>query len=207
MLSYYPLLVDAAGGGGGGGDNKPVDMSEPIDGRQNNFSVEYFENHDQGRVLLTGLFYGIAFAAGILGNGAIIYIVARNARMRTLSNVFLASLAVADLLLVLGCIPIKFLQLSSSIWEFGDFACHAFHYVQTVAAFCSVMTLTTMSLERYYAIIHPVRCRATFSMRHIKKLIATIWVLAAVCAIPVWFVYVSNSSETKQQKQSNMSIE
>lgn len=55
---------------------------------------------------------GAAFILGTIGNGLIIYIVAHYPRMRTLSNVFLASLATADLLLVCVCIPVKVSQSS-----------------------------------------------------------------------------------------------
>ncbi len=41
------------------------------------------------------------------GNGLIVYTVIHFRRMRTLSNVFLASLATADLLLIIVCVPVK----------------------------------------------------------------------------------------------------
>ncbi len=43
----------------------------------------------------------------ISGNGLIVYTVIHFRRMRTLSNVFLASLATADLLLIIVCVPVK----------------------------------------------------------------------------------------------------
>ncbi|KAH9414104.1 hypothetical protein DERP_012583 [Dermatophagoides pteronyssinus] len=139
---------------------------------------------------LTALFYGAAFVLGTIGNGLIIYIVAHYPRMRTLSNVFLASLATADLLLVCVCIPIKFIQLITYTWTFGLFMCKAIHYVQSLSAYCSVLTLTIISVERYYAIIHPVKCRATFSMRHIRKMICLTWLLSAILASPSMGVYM-----------------
>lgn len=129
--------------------------------------------------ILTSLFYGTAgegsgptnavlvpgsaFTVGAVGNGLIIYIVAHYARMRTMSNVFLASLAMADLMLVCVCIPVKvsvtrhldahhysaqFVQLMTYTWTMGLYACKLVHCVQTFSAFSSVLTLTVMSIER-----------------------------------------------------------
>lgn len=51
--------------------------------------------------------YGITLVVGLIGNLLIIYTVMSFRRMRTISNVFLASLATADLLVVLICVPVK----------------------------------------------------------------------------------------------------
>ncbi|CAG2172347.1 unnamed protein product, partial [Oppiella nova] len=110
--------------------------------------------------------------------------------MRTLSNVFLASLAFADLLLICVCVPVKFAQLFSYTWELGEFGCKFVHYMQNVSSICSVFTLTIMSIERYYAIIHPVKCRATFNMNYMKKIIIFIWVMSILLAAPVLYIQV-----------------
>ncbi|KAI2805532.1 hypothetical protein BLOT_004530 [Blomia tropicalis] len=141
-------------------------------------------------IILMALFYGFAFILGAIGNGLIIYIVAHYARMRTLCNVFLASLATADLLLVCVCIPVKLVQLLTYTWTLGDLTCKLLHYIQNVSAFCSVLTLTTMSIERYYAILHPMECRTTFSMHHIQKIICLIWILSLIMSIPAFYLYV-----------------
>ncbi|UXI16501.1 myosin [Sarcoptes scabiei] len=171
-------------------DNESCQMNDSI--YSDDFIASYQNLNlfmDLGTIL-TAIFYGSAFILGTIGNSLIIYIVAHYSRMRTLSNVFLASLAIADLLLVCVCIPIKFIQLITYTWTFGVFMCKAIHYVQSVSAYCSVLTLTTISVERYYAIIHPVRCRVTFSMRHIRKMICVTWILAAIMASPTIGIYM-----------------
>lgn len=46
----------------------------------------------------------------------------------------------------------------------------------------SVLTLTAISLERYYAIVHPLRLRATPSRT--RLIIVAIWVISAVLIVP-----------------------
>ena len=51
--------------------------------------------------------YGIIFLLGITGNSLVIYCIAKYKRMKSITNQLLLSLACADLLLTLICVPIK----------------------------------------------------------------------------------------------------
>ena len=51
--------------------------------------------------------YGLTLIVGIIGNGLVIFSVTRYEQMMTITNTFLLSLATADLLLVLICVPVK----------------------------------------------------------------------------------------------------
>ena len=59
-----------------------------------------------------GLVYGLTFLLGVTGNSLVIFTICRHWRLRSPTNIFLVSLATADLLLVLVCIPIKVSLLS-----------------------------------------------------------------------------------------------
>ena len=58
-------------------------------------------------VLPVALVYGLTLVLGIVGNVLVIFSIAWYRRMRSVTNIFLTSLASADLLLVLICVPIK----------------------------------------------------------------------------------------------------
>uniref|UniRef100_A0A0P4WCU5 G-protein coupled receptors family 1 profile domain-containing protein n=1 Tax=Scylla olivacea TaxID=85551 RepID=A0A0P4WCU5_SCYOL len=57
--------------------------------------------------------YAATYVVGVAGNGLIIFTICRFRRLKTTTNVFLASLASADLLLILLCIPVKVSRLTS----------------------------------------------------------------------------------------------
>lgn len=40
-------------------------------------------------------------------------------------------------------------KLFSYTWNLGEVVCKSVHYMQNVAAICSVFTLTAISIERY----------------------------------------------------------
>ncbi|KAK7487554.1 hypothetical protein BaRGS_00021256 [Batillaria attramentaria] len=60
-----------------------------------------------GEVIPVSLVYGFTLLFGLGGNALVIIVVLRNERLRSITNIFLTSLASADLILVLFCVPVK----------------------------------------------------------------------------------------------------
>lgn len=141
-------------------------------------------------LVVTSLVYGLTFLTGIIGNSLIVYSVMQFRRMKSLSNIFLASLATADLILIICCVPVKFAQLFSYTWTFGMFLCKFVHYIQNLSAICSVYTLTAMSIERYYAIMYPVECRYICTMSQTKRIITLTWIGSIILAMPVLWIQI-----------------
>ncbi|XP_037089187.1 gastrin/cholecystokinin type B receptor-like [Pollicipes pollicipes] len=129
--------------------------------------------------------YSLTFVVGIIGNVLILVAIAGNRRMKSVTNTFLASLATADLTLICLCIPVKIAKLFSFTWTLGAFLCLGVHYVQTVTAICSVLTLTAISLERYYVILHPMKAQYICTKSQAHRTILAIWLLAFVLACPM----------------------
>ena len=70
------------------------------------------------------------------------------------------------------------------------FLCKFVHYMQNVSAICSVLTLTAMSIERYYAIVHPMKAQYLCTVSQAKKVISATWVLSFVLAMPTLWIQV-----------------
>lgn len=137
--------------------------------------------------------YSLTFMLGFIGN---VVIIASTLcpRLRPLpatpTNVFLGGLATADLLLIIFCIPVKIAKLFSFTWEMGLFLCKAVHYMQSVSAICSVLTLTAMSVERYYAIVHPMRAQYICTISQARRIVIIVWCGSFILAIPMIFVQI-----------------
>lgn len=58
-------------------------------------------------VIPVSFIYSVTLLLGLVGNGLVIFSISYYGRMRTVTNVFLLSLATADLLLILFCVPVK----------------------------------------------------------------------------------------------------
>lgn len=75
---------------------------------------EYVYDYDEStgdlplmELLSVSFVYGLTFVLGAVGNCLVIVCIVRFRRMHNVTNIFLVSLATADLLLVCLCIPIK----------------------------------------------------------------------------------------------------
>ncbi|XP_005094658.2 QRFP-like peptide receptor [Aplysia californica] len=108
--------------------------------------------------------------------------------MRTTTNVFLFSLATADLLLVLVCIPVKAAAFLTHSWGFGEPMCLMVNYAQNVSMICSVLTLTCISFERAIAVVSPLQARTICTMRHAKVVVVMVWVFSFLLALPILFI-------------------
>lgn len=58
-------------------------------------------------LLPTLVVYGVTLILGLTGNSLIVFTTYRYRRMQSATNMLLASLASADLLLIIFCIPVK----------------------------------------------------------------------------------------------------
>lgn len=64
----------------------------------------YFRYSPITSVILT-VAYSIVFVVGLIGNSFVVAIVCKSPRMRTVTNYFMANLALADILVLLFCLP------------------------------------------------------------------------------------------------------
>ncbi|XP_026675318.1 QRFP-like peptide receptor isoform X3 [Ceratina calcarata] len=151
---------------------------------------ESFSRFDWAELAPVLVVYSLTFCLGLIGNVVIIGSTLCP-RLRPLpatpTNVFLGGLATADLLLILFCIPVKVAKLFSYTWTMGLFLCKSVHYMQSVSAICSVVTLTAMSIERYYAIVHPMKAQYTCTISQARKIVIITWVASFLLGIPMIF--------------------
>ncbi|KAL1768082.1 pyroglutamylated RFamide peptide receptor, partial [Sigmodon hispidus] len=68
-------------------------------------------------LLLAGL---LIFVLALFGNALVVYVVTRSKAMRTVTNIFICSLALSDLLIAFFCIPVTMLQNVSDTWLGGS---------------------------------------------------------------------------------------
>ncbi|GAB1605559.1 54-like peptide receptor [Argonauta hians] len=165
-----------------------------ISNRNNSESDEYTYDYHESisnlplfELVPVAIMYGLTLILGVIGNSLVIFSIAHYRRMRTLTNIFLLSLASADLFLIVLCVPIKFASFFTFTWQFGEFLCKAVYYLQNVSAICSVTTLTVMSVERYYAIIYPIKAKYVCTVKRAKIAIFFIWILSFLLASPIIF--------------------
>ncbi|XP_047035294.1 orexin/Hypocretin receptor type 1-like [Helicoverpa zea] len=130
--------------------------------------------------------HAIVFVIGLIGNALVCIAVYRNHSMRTVTNYFIVNLAVADFMVILICLPPTVLWDVTQTWFFGTAMCRIVLYFQSVSVTVSVLTLTFISVDRWYAICFPLKFKSTTGRA--KTAILIIWLLSLLFNVPEFVV-------------------
>ncbi|XP_054614520.1 somatostatin receptor type 5-like [Dunckerocampus dactyliophorus] len=134
--------------------------------------------------VVTAVVYTIVFIVGLLGNTLAIFVVIRYSKMKTVTNMYILNLALADELYILG---IPFLGTSSvlSYWPYGDFFCKVCMTADAMSQFTSTFCLTVMSIDRYLAVVHPIRSAKWRRPQVARIFSGMLWVVSFLVVLPV----------------------
>ncbi|CAH3149748.1 unnamed protein product, partial [Pocillopora meandrina] len=137
-----------------------------------------------------------AFLLATIGNSLVIYIVYTVNHMKNSTNILIANMAVADLLM---SIDLPYILKFFFIWSgwFGTFMgaalCKFFHSAQVGSLIASVFSLIAVSLDRSFAILYPLETIMTTKV--VGFAIVIIWLGALAFMIPVMFVATAKREE------------
>lgn len=71
----------------------------------NGMGGDFYYRHNSAMTAVYCVAYLLVFAVGLIGNFFVIAVVFRSPRMRTVTNFFIVNLAVADILVIVFCLP------------------------------------------------------------------------------------------------------
>ncbi|KAM6320456.1 galanin receptor type 1-like [Podargus strigoides] len=136
--------------------------------------------------------YLVSFVVGFVGNIMSIRVLTRKRRSRVSSlsatRSLLINLAVCDLMVVCVCMPITVGNLIYKAWVYGDFLCRAVPFIQAVSVSASVLSLTVISVNRYYSVHNPLNARSFFTQKRILSTILVVWLLSSGICMPLIFM-------------------
>uniref|UniRef100_A0A8C9SF56 Gastrin/cholecystokinin type B receptor n=1 Tax=Scleropages formosus TaxID=113540 RepID=A0A8C9SF56_SCLFO len=139
-----------------------------------------FSEMDSIRILL----YLLIFLLGVFGNLLIIMVLIVNKHMRTVTNSFLLSLAVSDLMMAVFCMPFTLIPNLLEDFIFGAAMCKIVAYLMGISVSISTFSLVAIAIERYSAICNPLKSRAWQTRSHAYRVIAATWVLSLIIMAP-----------------------
>ena len=155
-----------------------------------NVSAAAWTDDDEDRVKLRRVMVGVVlamFAAfTVAGNSLVMAAVAREPCLRNnVTNYFIVSLAVADL--VIGAVVMPFsieLEASGGWWPFGADWCDIWHSLDVLASTASILNLSVIALDRYWAITDPITYPTRMSTGRAVVFIALVWLCSAAISFP-----------------------
>lgn len=125
---------------------------------------------------------------GIIGNGAVVFVVLWHPSMRNTPNALVACLAMGDLMFLLTSAPFKIYHTLTTNWPFGEIVCKLSNGVVIMSLSVSVLSLTALSYDRFKAIVTPMNYTKCNSTKIIYGIFTAIWLLSIALSTPtiVW---------------------
>ncbi|KAM3912114.1 growth hormone secretagogue receptor type 1-like [Leptodactylus fuscus] len=148
----------------------------------------------------------LLFLLGVTGNLITILIFTRYKDMRSTVNMYLSSMAVSDILIFLGLPSDLYRIWKYKPYIFGNFACKFLVYLSEACTYCTVLHITTVSVERYLAICFPLKAKIMTTKKRVKIIIIVLWIISFITAGPILFLFgvehtaESHPEETKECK-------
>uniref|UniRef100_A0A3B1ICB0 Mu-type opioid receptor n=1 Tax=Astyanax mexicanus TaxID=7994 RepID=A0A3B1ICB0_ASTMX len=134
-------------------------------------------------IIITAV-YSIVCALGLVGNVLVMYVIIRYTKMKTATNIYIFNLALADALAT-STLPFQSVNYLMGTWPFGDVLCKIVMSIDYYNMFTSIFTLTTMSVDRYIAVCHPVKALDFRTPRNAKIVNVCNWILSSAIGLPV----------------------
>ncbi|NXG59480.1 ADA2A protein, partial [Hemiprocne comata] len=134
-----------------------------------------------GLILLAAL---AVLLATLVGNALVVVAVSTSRALRAPQNLFLVSLALADILVAILVLPFSLANEVMGYWYFGGLWCSLYLALDVLLCTASIGHLCAISLDRYWAITRAARLNLRRSPRRVKGMIGVVWVAATLVALP-----------------------
>ncbi|KAM6184586.1 alpha-2A adrenergic receptor [Rhynchocyon petersi] len=127
---------------------------------------------------------GLLMLFTVFGNVLVIIAVFTSRALKAPQNLFLVSLASADILVATLVIPFSLANEVMGYWYFGKAWCEIYLALDVLFCTSSIVHLCAISLDRYWSITQAIEYNLKRTPRRIKAIIFTVWVISAVISFP-----------------------
>lgn len=137
--------------------------------------------------LFVPITYSLICVFGLLGNTLVVITFAFYKKAKSMTDVYLLNMAVADVLFVLT-LPFWAVYHATGTWTFSNVMCKLMKGVYAVNFHCGMLLLACVSVDRYIAIVQATksfRLRAR-TLAHHRAICLAVWTLSVLISGPTF---------------------
>uniref|UniRef100_A0ACB8EIJ9 Histamine H2 receptor n=1 Tax=Sphaerodactylus townsendi TaxID=933632 RepID=A0ACB8EIJ9_9SAUR len=165
------------------------------------------KSDDFSRTVSIGIVLTIIIIVTVCGNVVVCLAVGFNRRLRTLTNCFIVSLAVTDLLLGLLVQPFAAIYEVSNVWYFSHTFCDIYNSLDVMLCTASILNLFMISLDRYYAVTAPLRYTILVTPRWVAMVMVFIWVVSIMVSfLPIHLGWNTNGTIDHEPNKCSLGV-
>ncbi|XP_075979596.1 adipokinetic hormone/corazonin-related peptide receptor variant I-like [Anticarsia gemmatalis] len=131
--------------------------------------------------------YSALLAAGAVGNVGVFTSLVRSRRRKSRVNLLMTHLVVADMIVTFIVIPLEIGWRTTNAWLAGNLACKFFLVLRAFGLYLSSNVLVCISLDRFFAILYPLRL--AIARKRSKMMLYMAWFVALLCSLPQSLVF------------------
>ncbi|XP_029457718.1 LOW QUALITY PROTEIN: alpha-2B adrenergic receptor [Rhinatrema bivittatum] len=143
----------------------------------------------------------------IFGNVLVIIAVLTSRPFKPPRNLFLVSLAAADILVATLIIPFSLANELMGYWYFGKPWCEIYLALDVLFCTSSIVHLCAISLDRYWSVSQAIEYNAKRTPKRIKGVILLVWTIAAVISLPPLIYKGQEPEGPRRQPQCKLNEE
>lgn len=132
--------------------------------------------------LVSVVAYVCLFIIAAGGNLTVFITLFRSRRIKSRVNTFIMHLSIADLIVAFIMLPLETGWHITVAWTAGDALCRIFMFFRALGFYLSSFVLVTISLDRYFSIVHPMSIHD--AERRGKIMLGLAWILSIMASVP-----------------------
>ncbi|XP_043474123.1 gonadotropin-releasing hormone II receptor-like [Leptopilina heterotoma] len=131
--------------------------------------------------------YCIFFIIAAIGNLTVFITLSRGRYKKSRIALMICHLSAADLFVTFFMIPLEVGWRVTVKWLAGNFACKICLFLRAFGLYLSSNILICVSLDRYFAVLHPLKLND--AKRRGKLMLTVAWIASVIYAIPQSFIF------------------
>ncbi|BES96368.1 Serpentine type 7TM GPCR chemoreceptor Srsx [Nesidiocoris tenuis] len=143
----------------------------------------------------------VIIVAALFGNLLVIVSVMRHRKLRVITNYFVVSLALADMLVAIWAMCFNASVEITGRWLFGSFMCDVWNSLDVYFSTVSILHLCCISVDRYFAIVQPLDYPLIMTQRRLSLMLAVVWASPALVSfLPIFLGWYTTRSHLEYIK-------
>ncbi|XP_013784920.1 probable G-protein coupled receptor No18 [Limulus polyphemus] len=134
--------------------------------------------------VMTAVLLSAIMVATVFGNILVIISIFTYRPLRSVQNIFLVSLACADIAVAILVMPLNVTYSIIGRWVFGLWVCEMWLTCDVLCCTASILSLCVIALDRYWAIHDPINYAQKRTLKRVLLTIFLVWGISALISIP-----------------------